>query len=145
MTKQTEPETKRKSCIAPPFINVTPMIDVLLVLLIIFMVIAPTRHLAKFETKTPEKPDGKLRPPEPTLFVTIGQGSGLSQKVDLNSRPMELPELTGVLKPLLAERTDKTVYLKAPKLKSYGDVATAIDAIKGAGAAPIALQIDYLQ
>src|SRR5712664_3501934 len=56
-----------------PFINVTPLIDVLLVLLIIFMVISPLKH-TKFEAKLPSQPDHDTRPiiPNPlTLLVTI--------------------------------------------------------------------------
>ena len=130
--------------IATPQINVTPMIDVLLVLLIIFMIIAPTKP-AKFETKVPAKPDNVMRPPSDILMVTVGAGAGLNQTVELNSHSMALPELVGVLKPILAERPDRTVFIKASKDKHYEDVVAVIDAMKEAGAAPIGLQIDYLQ
>ena len=45
---------------------------------------------------------------------------------------------------LLDQRPDRTVYIKAPRDKRYGDILAVIDAIKGAGASPIGLQIDFL-
>jgi biopolymer transport protein ExbD len=138
----------RRLGLAPPNINVTPLIDVLLVLLIIFMIIAPTT-LAKFETKIPEKPKedekNKVLPPSDLLMVEVGSGSGMDQQVKLNSKPMQLPELGATLKDLLEQRPDKTVFIKAPKDKLYGDIVQVIDVVKGAGAQPIGLQIDYLQ
>ncbi|HKV38871.1 MAG TPA: biopolymer transporter ExbD [Blastocatellia bacterium] len=143
-----EPFKRKKTKTAVPYINVTPMIDVLLVLLIIFMIIAPTKP-ARFETKTPEKPqpnDPKaVQPPSDLLMVVVKTGSGLDQQVELNSKAMQLPELGTVLKDLLDSRPDKVVFIKAPKAKPYGDIVSVIDVVKGAGANPIGLQIDYLQ
>jgi biopolymer transport protein ExbD len=139
---------KRKAKLAAPYINVTPMIDVLLVLLIIFMIIAPTKP-ARFETKVPSKPEEDKKnaavPPSDLLMVDVKAGGGQDQTVQLNSRPMQLPELATTLKDLLDQRPDKTVFIKAPKDKPYGDIVAVIDTVKGAGASPIGLQIDYLQ
>jgi biopolymer transport protein ExbD len=134
----------RKGKIAPPLINVTPMIDVLLVLLIIFMIIAPTKP-ARFQAQVPDKP--KAAGPEPPLsllMVVVKSGSGLDQTVELNSNAFRLPELATTLRDLLDQRPDRTVYVKAPRNKQYGDILAVIDAIKGAGASPIGLQIDFL-
>jgi biopolymer transport protein TolR len=134
--------------LAPPNINVTPLIDVLLVLLIIFMVIQPQKE-AKFESQIPQKPQDtkdSVVPPSDLLMVDVKmQGAGLDQQVELNSKPMTLVELSTTLKDLLEQRPDKTVFIKAPKDKQYGDIVSVIDAVKGAGAQPIGLQIDYLQ
>jgi biopolymer transport protein ExbD len=140
-------QVEKKAGMAAPYINVTPLIDVLLVLLIIFMVIAPLKP-AKFETKIPEKPKEEqtnVEAPADLLVVEVKSGSGLAQTVELNSTPMQLPELYTTLKDLLEQRPDKTVFIKAPKDKPYGDIVAVIDAVKGAGASPIGLQIDYLQ
>ena len=139
---------KKKVPMAAPNINVTPMIDVLLVLLIIFMIIAPTKP-ARFETNVPQKPQNEekpeVRPPTDLLMVVVKTGSsGLDQTVELNSKPMQLPELGTTLKDLLDQRPDKTVFIKASKEKPYGDIVAVIDVVKGAGANPIGLQIDYL-
>ena len=134
--------------LAPPNINVTPLIDVLLVLLIIFMVIQPQKE-AKFESQIPQKPQDtptSMVPPSDLLMVDVKMsGSELDQQVELNSRAMTLQELGTTLKDLLEQRPDKTVFIKAPKDKQYGDIVAVIDTVKGAGAQPIGLQIDYLQ
>jgi biopolymer transport protein ExbD len=134
--------------LAPPNINVTPLIDVLLVLLIIFMVIQPQKE-AKFESQIPQKPQDtkdSVVPPSDLLMVDVKMsGSELDQQVELNSKPMTLQELATTLKDLLEQRPDKTVFIKAPKDKQYGDIVAVIDTVKGAGAQPIGLQIDYLQ
>jgi len=129
-----------------PAINVTPLIDVLLVLLIIFMVIQPRKE-SKFETQVPQKPthDADDRPaPTDLLVVDVKPGSGPDQSVELNHKPMTLIDLGTTLGDLLNQRGDKTVFVKAPKDKPYGEVMRVIDVIKGAGAAPVGLQIDYL-
>ena len=150
-----------------PFINVTPLIDVLLVLLIIFMVVAPLKQ-ARFAAKIPAEPDNRVLPPNPkTLVVTIDMDrtlklNGLS---DIGT-VIDASKLSMALVSLFAERTrnhvyrdellarldlpeslriEKTVFLKAPRSISYGEVARVIDAIKGAGGEPIGLQLDDLK
>jgi biopolymer transport protein ExbD len=139
-----EPESKKPAW-ARPHINVTPMIDVLLVLLIIFMVIAPTKP-AMFEVKVPAKPDPTIPmgPPPDLLMVDVRFGRGQSQTVELNSRSMQLPELATILRDLLDERPNKTVYIRAPRETPYGDIVAVMDTVKAAGASPIGLQIDFL-
>lgn len=140
----------KKLGLAQPNINVTPLIDVLLVLLIIFMVIQPRRE-AQFESNIPQKPEmnqdtPNVVPPADLLMVEVDlQGSGLDQQVKLNSKAMSLIELGDTLKNLLEQRPDKTVFIKGPKEKQYGDVVNVIDTIKGAGAERVGLQIDFLQ
>src|SRR5881396_1927221 len=115
----------KKLGLAPPNINVTPLIDVLLVLLIIFMVIQPQKE-AKFESQIPQKPQDtkdSVVPPSDLLMVDVKMsGSELDQQVELNSKPMTLTELGHTLKDLLEQRPDKTVFIKAPKDKQYGDI-----------------------
>jgi biopolymer transport protein ExbD len=135
--------------LAPPNINVTPLIDVLLVLLIIFMVIQPQKE-AKFESQIPQKPRDEDKnapvPPADLLMVDVKSGMGPDQMVQLNSKPYALIDLGKVLKELLEQRPsdNRAVFLKAPKDKPYGDIVYVIDVLKGAGAQPIGLQIDYL-
>src|ERR1044072_3725700 len=146
--QETEiPTSKKSHWRAAPNINVTPLIDVLLVLLIIFMVIQPQRE-AKFETQIPQKPDKEEEaqpvPPPDLLVVEVKAGMGIEQTIELNTKPMSLMELSLVLKEILKERSDKAVYIKAPREKPYRDIICVIDKLKEAGASPIGLQIDFL-
>jgi biopolymer transport protein ExbD len=148
-----------------PNINVTPLIDILLVLLIIFMVISPMKP-ASFKAKIPAEPKSGGRPDPLTLVVSVnpdgslllnsqaGVGS-ISEPAALLARLQYLfaeREQNGAFNESLASRSDltaaekveKTVFIKAPGSLRYGDVARLIDTIKLAGSNPIALQIDEL-
>jgi biopolymer transport protein ExbD len=128
---------------AAPFINVTPLIDVLLVLLIIFMIISPARP-NKFDAKIPDKkPDDVKIETDLALVVTINRGGGYA----LNMQPAKtLDELQSQLSRALDGRPVdlRAVFLKAPRTLNYGEVAKVIDIMKLAGCAPIGLQIENL-
>lgn len=147
---------------ATPNINVTPLIDVLLVLLIIFMVITPLKP-SRFEAKVPAEPkpeDQQVQPkPNPlTLVVAINKAD---RKITLNNEPMgdvsDASALTNKLAATFKEReaggvfregtneVEKTLFIKSPRSVRYGDVVKVIDAAKQAGAQPIGLQIDDLE
>ena len=147
---------------AVPNINVTPLIDVLLVLLIIFMVITPSKP-SRFEAKVPAEPKDEnknviLKPNPNTLIVFINREGG---KLRLNQDDIgdvsDTGPLTGKLGEIFKDResrgvlregtneVEKTVFIKAPRSVKYGDVVKAIDAVKLAGAEPIGLQIDDLE
>lgn len=152
---------------AAPHINVTPLIDVLLVLLIIFMVIAPLKA-ARFKVLVPEKPalDERVEPDPLTLVVTIdrelklrlnnGEWQGTtaepSKLVAALFKALRGREEAGTLRRGAldlaslppSERIEKTVFIKAPRTVRYGEVVCVIDQIKGAGANPVGLQIDDL-
>jgi biopolymer transport protein ExbD len=144
---------------AVPYINVTPLIDVLLVLLIIFMVITPLKP-SRFEAKIPTEPDPtqqNFKPNPLTLVVTIGGDRSLKLNTEDTGTLEDTSKLGKRLSDVFAERKDKrvvrlgtneietTVFLKAPKNTAYGEVVRVIDTIKGAGGSPIGLQIDDLQ
>jgi len=126
-----------------PFINVTPLIDVLLVLLIIFMVISPARP-GRFETRIPEKaPQDSEVINRDSLVVTINREGGYQ----LNSQPAAtLAELDALLHRALDGRPEnlKAVFVKAPRASRYGEIVRVIDLMKAAGSAPIGLQIENL-
>jgi biopolymer transport protein ExbD len=147
-----KPETNH----AAPFINVTPLIDVLLVLLIIFMVVAPMRP-HRFKTQIPEPPpDTQIREPiQDNLVVAIGKDSRLeiNQTGPFGSVSDPAP-LVAKLQEVFRLRVEaagnvalvkRTVFLKAPRSLNYGEVAKVIDSIKTAGAEPIGLQVDALE
>lgn len=158
---------KRANNIAPPNINVTPLIDVLLVLLIIFMVASPLRP-HRFETKVPAEPDNsqEVIPNIDTLVVTVSEDltlklNGLSDMGTVDDMSKLNQKLVWLFdertknrayRQEMATRTDlpdtvrieRTVFIKAPKSLSYGEVAKVIDGLKGSGAQPIGLQLDGL-
>jgi biopolymer transport protein ExbD len=147
---------------ATPNINVTPLIDVLLVLLIIFMVITPSKP-SRFEAKVPAEPKDEdknvvLKPNPNTLVVFINRDGG---KLRLNTDDIgdvsDTAPLTAKLEEVFKDResrgvlregtneVEKTIFIKAPKSVKYGDVVKVIDAVKLGGAQPIGLQIDDLE
>ena len=152
---------------AKPHINVTPLIDVLLVMLIIFMVVSPLQP-SRFITKTAAKPDREpqVQANDKTLVVTIKSDRSLmlNRETDMGS-VNELSKLTTRLYEVIQERfrnhayrddlrdrndlpdslrIEKTVFIKAPRAIPYADVMRVLDAIKGTGASPVGLQIDDL-
>lgn len=141
-----------------PKINVTPLIDVLLVLLIIFMVIAPLRP-SSFRAKVPSEPDppnSEIAPNPRTLVIGVAPDLALSINNKKGFGNVDSPDaLVAELKSIFDQRrangavdengnVPKTVFVKAPKNIGYGNVVKVIDAVKQAGAEPLALQIDYL-
>lgn len=136
-----------------PIINVTPLIDVLLVLLIIFMVISPAKPTA-FKAKIPaeSKSDVKLPPHPHALIVAVNSDNSLRLNLQDEMGTVEDAEkLTAALEKEFKRREadgimrdgtneiDKTVFIKAPKNLNYGSVAKVVDAVKSSGAEPIGL------
>ena len=133
-----------------PDINVTPLIDVLLVLLIIFMVVTPVKP-SKFEAKIPfEPPSERVEPSPTTLVVSIDESMALALNTEKLEASVAAPDaLIDRLKNVFEARAEnmeneRTVFIKAPKSIDYGTVAKLVDAVKRSGAAPISLQIDRL-
>jgi biopolymer transport protein ExbD len=133
-----------------PEINVTPLIDVLLVLLIIFMVIAPIKP-SSFDARIPSE---SLQPPDKPNPLTIVTAYKADSSILINDRPSgvsiaETGGLTDQLKAIFNARKkdlgyEKTVFIKAPKSLNYGSVVLLIDAVKAAGGDPVSLLIDDL-
>ena len=150
-----------------PNINVTPLIDVLLVLLIIFMVVSPLKPTT-FKTKIPQemKQTDNININPDTLIVALESDSSLRLNKENDLGTIQEPEkLIKRLSQVFQERTnnrsysdgaqfkndlsedekiEKTVFIKAPRSTNYGSVTKVIDAVKIAGENPISLQIDDL-
>jgi len=165
----TDAHEKRTTTTAVPYINVTPLIDVLLVLLIIFMVVTPLKP-SRFKADIPTQRDpnedlSKLKPNPLTLVVSIGSDLQIKLNQDSMGSVNDPGQLAQKLTQVFAqrkeqrayrvgmetrsdlpedERIEKTVFVKAPRGTKYGDVVKVIDAIKGAGASPVGLQVDDL-
>jgi biopolymer transport protein ExbD len=131
------------------------------------MVAAPLRP-ASFKAQLPAEPDRNpdIRPADDTLVVTIELNRSLKLNALTDMGTVDDPsKLSARLSNLFAERTanrayradmlsrfdvpeadriQKTVFIKAPRLIPYGEVTRVIDALKGAGANPVGLQLDDL-
>jgi len=112
-------------------INVTPMVDVMLVLLIIFMVITPMLQkgvsvdLAKVNNPLPMNDADK----EDALLVAIMRDG----KVYFGNDQVQPDQLTGKVKDRLAKGQNKTVYVKADARAKFGSVVAVVDNVRAAG------------
>ena len=109
-------------------INVTPLVDVMLVLLVIFMVTAPIIQQG-VQVNLPQAKAGAIPGTEELLVVTVAKNG----KVYLNDNAMSLTELGDKLRAIRKLQTDKQVYLRADQDVRYGVVMKTIAEIKQAG------------
>ena len=121
-------------------INVTPMVDVMLVLLIIFMVVTPmlqhgvTVDMAK--VNNPEAmPDADK---EDALLVAVMRDG----KVFFGTDPIKVDDLTQKIKDRLSSRTDKRVFIKADARAKFGSVVEVVDNVRSAGVDQLGLLTD---
>ena len=156
--------TTEETHVSKPEINVTPLIDVLLVLLIIFMVITPVKPSA-FKSRVPAEPrDDLIVEPNPcTLLVTVASDGSLRLNTEAADATVDdTSNLIDRLRNIFDARERnvacvdgagtenelpvlRTVFIKAPRSLPYGSVAKVVDAVQTGGAKPISLQIDDLE
>jgi len=121
-------------------INVTPMVDVMLVLLIIFMVVTPMLQkgvsvdMAKVNNPTPMDDADK----EDALLVSITRDG----KVYFGSDQITIDALTTKVKDRLANNPNKRVYVKSDMRARYGHVVEVVDAVRAAGVDDLGLLTD---
>ena len=145
-------DTSKKGTTAQPYINVTPL--------------KPSRFQADIPTqRDPNEDLSKLKPNPLTLVVSIAPDLSIKLNQDALGSVNDTTPLAQKLALTFAqrkeqraykvgmetrtdvkedERIEKTVFVKAPRALHYGDVVKVIDAIKGAGANPVGLQVDDL-
>jgi biopolymer transport protein TolR len=109
-------------------INVTPFVDVMLVLLIIFMVTAPLM-MQGVNVSLPEATSKPLTSEKEHLLITIDT----NQRIYINDVEVTVDFLQEKLSRILGGRSDREVYLKADRDISYGSVVRVMSEIKGAG------------
>jgi biopolymer transport protein TolR len=119
-------------------INITPYIDILLVLLIIFMVITPVKQL-DLDVKVPQQNEAdntKPQAPDPSVIVVSVAENAL---IAINQETTDISALGVKLQEIYAARANKNMFISASPKLPYGDVVKVIDIAKGAGVGDIGL------
>jgi biopolymer transport protein ExbD/biopolymer transport protein TolR len=124
-------------------INVTPLVDVMLVLLIIFMVITPMLQkgvsvdLAR--VNNPHLMNAAEKEDATTLAITR------DGTFYLNADKIPLDKITSKVKDRVADKLDKTIYIKSDARAKYGDVVSVVDAVRAAGVDSLGLLTEKVQ
>jgi biopolymer transport protein TolR len=121
-------------------INVTPLVDVMLVLLIIFMVTASLGQQG-INVNLPRAAAKPLEVTEDLITVSIDA----QQQVWINKSPVALADLSATLKGLYAKRTNKAIFLKADRNLSYGDYVKVVSVIKASGVEQLGMITEAIQ
>ncbi len=117
-----------KSRMALSEINVTPLVDVMLVLLIMFMVTTPLMQQG-IEVDLPKtSPSGVEASDEPFILVITS-----NQQISVGKQPIALKDLQSKLKSIFEKRKNKQIYLQADRKVDYGFVAETMAEVRAAG------------
>jgi len=134
---------KRKEAVAVADINVTPMVDVMLVLLIIFMVITPM--LSKGVSVDLAKTKNPIAMPAQDKSDAVTIGVTRDGKVYLNTTQLPADDLAPKVKDLLTGRLDKTVFIKSDQRAKYEVVLEVVQNLQAAGVDNVGLLTEQMQ
>lgn len=118
-------------------INMIPLIDIMLVLLIIFMITAPMMH-SGIEVNLP-RAETRTFPAEERMIITITK----DRKIYIENKPVNLQNLEDRLKEYFYGKEKKVAFIKGDKTIPYGFVISVIDRAKKAGAENVGLIVEY--
>jgi biopolymer transport protein ExbD len=132
----------RRRVLAKGDINVTPFIDILLVLLVIFMTITPVAPKG-FRTNVPQPapPDEQHSQSTEAIVISLDKAGGLH----INQKEVELPALPDELHSIFKTRNDKTVFVQADSELLFAQIAQVIDAAKSSGVERVGLMTDQIR
>ena len=120
-------------------INVTPLIDVLLVLIIIFMVVLPEHSVGLPAVAPQPAPVGGPTPPsDQDIVVSVNQ----DRSIEINSQPVTIDHLKERLQAIFATRANKVIFVRGYKDLQFLEVARVIDIARGAGVFKVGLMTE---
>lgn len=135
-------KSRRRRILPRADINVTPFIDILLVLLVIFMTISPTTPTG-LNTLVPQQPPPGPRKPQVELTVVLSMDR--NGVIRINQEEVERPVLIDRLKNIFKARSERTLFVQADDELLFNDVAQLIDAAKAAGVDQIGLMPEQIK